>query len=160
MGHSGLRAMVTSQLIWKFLVFQQSTEYRSCTHPSLIHFSPRGVAWSPNIRKSPQAPDQVKDSRYVDEGAKHPVGDESHLGRESQSPEAKESIYSNVHSGCYRWGVRELGFGPKTPTQSLREALRQGRGHGAHPWRAPSPESADLGWHFSLYLFCIWFSTL
>lgn len=77
MGHSGLRAMVTSQLIRKFLVFQQSTEYRSCTHPSLIHFSPRGVAWSPNIRKSPQAPDQVKDSRYVDEEAKHPVGDES-----------------------------------------------------------------------------------
>lgn len=35
---------------------------------------------------------------------------EPHLGRESQSPEAKETIYSNIHSGCYKLGVRELGF--------------------------------------------------
>lgn len=51
---------------------------------------------------------------------------EPHLGRESQSPEANETIYSNIHSGCYRLGVRELGFNWKFPTRSLRKALRQG----------------------------------
>lgn len=80
---------------------------------------------------------------------------ELHLGRESQSPEAKESIYSNVHSGCYRWGVRELGFGPKTPTQSLRKALRQGREYQGLTPGEPYLQSPLIFVGISLFIFFV-----
>lgn len=76
--------MVTSQLIWKISIFQQSADSRPCTHPLLIHFSPEGVAWSPNSRQFLQG--QVKDSRYVDLGAKHRgSGDERAPPRQRES---------------------------------------------------------------------------
>lgn len=66
---------------------------------------------------------------------------EPHLGRESQSPEANETIYSNIHSGCYRLGVRELVFDwkfPHTVTEESPEA------RDSDPWRALSPKSTDF----------------
>lgn len=47
----------------------------------------------------------------VEQGKPHP-------GQRESDPEAKETIYSNIHSGFYRRAVREVGFGLKMSPHS------------------------------------------